>query len=467
MSGLDELTREELLRLVIRQEETVQAQQKQIAELSAVVERQAQRITELEEEVARLRGGRPGSYLCIKPCVPKKEKGPRKKREHSFARKNLVAEEICVHALDVCPDCGRKLSGGSVKWRHQVTDIAPVKAKVVDHWFVECYCGACGKCWTPDANVVLAEIANGKRNIGIGLMSLIAHLKTVCRMPVAQIRKLLETLLGVKISAGSIVEILHAVAAIGTSEYDELLQRVRGSPVAHGDETGWRENGVNGYIWSLSNPNVRYYAYRHSRGSVVVEELLGDEFAGVLVTDFYAAYNTYDGMKQRCWVHLLRDLKALVEKNPDLPGISVWVNAVKDLYHRAKEAARGTYTEHERGQLRKKFESELLALAQPYWKNATAPERVLAERMQRFIGELFVFVQCPEVPSENNAAERAIRPAVVARKISGGTRSPKGSTTASILRSVFETWGLQGCNTIEACRQMIIDANHQALAATQ
>ena len=111
-----------------------------------------------------------------------------------------------------------------------------------------------------------------------------------------------------------------------------------------------------------------------------------------------------------------------------------------------KRLPKGRYTEHERGQLRNEFESELLALAEPYCKMATAPERVLAERMERFIGELFVFVQCPEVPSENNAAERAIRPAVVARKISGGTRSPKGSTTASILRSVFETWGLQGCN---------------------
>jgi transposase len=171
---------------------------------------------------------------------------------------------------------------------------------------------------------LLAEVVAGKRNIGFGLMSLMAHLKTVCRMPVAQIRKLLNTLLGVKISAGEIVEILHAVAEIGAMERDELLKRVRGSTVAHGDETGWRENGVNGYIWSFSTPEVRYYTYRHSRGSVVVQEVLGEEFAGTLVTDFYRAYNIYEGMKQRCWVHLLRNLKALVEKNPDMPAVSGW-----------------------------------------------------------------------------------------------------------------------------------------------
>ena len=78
-----------------------------------------------------------------------------------------------------------------------------------------------------------------------------------------------------------------------------------------------------------------------------------------------------------------------------------------------------------------------------------------AERMEWFMGELFTFVECPEVPSENNAAERAIRPAVVARKISGGTRSSRGSNTASVLRSLFETWTIQGRNTIDACREML------------
>jgi len=200
---------------------------------------------------------------------------------------------------------------------------------------------------------------------------------------------------------------------------------------------------------------VRYYTYRHSRGSVVAKEVLGDEFEGVLVSDFYAAYNIYDGMKQRCWVHLGRDLKLLVEKNADLADLPKWQDAVMDVYHRAIEAAKGKHNDHERCRLRQCFQDELLALCRPYVGVKSAPERVLAERMKRFIGELFTFVQCPEVPSENNAAERAIRPAVVARKISGGTRSAKGSKTSSILRTLFETWALRGLNTMDACREMI------------
>lgn len=452
MSGLDELTREELKALVIKLHETVQDQ--------------AERIAELEEEVARLRGGKSSGTLCIKPSAAKKEKGPRKGRKLSFSRHALPATKAVYHALEECPDCGRKLSGGHVKWRHQVMELPQVKVEVTDHLFVERYCGVCGKRHTPDAGMALDGIVVGKRNVGINLMSLIAHLRTVCRMPVDQIRKLLWTLWRLKISAGEIVEILHDVAELAEGEYESLLNRIRGSPVACGDETGWREDGANGYLWSLSTPQVRFYAYRKSRGSVVVKELLGTEladggFAGSLVTDFYAAYNIYDGVKQRCWIHLLRDLKALVEKNPDMPEIAVWVDAVNDLYNRAKVAATTEHTDHERCHLRQGFERELLELAKPYLGVKSAVQRVLAERMERFIGELFTFVQRPGVPSENNAAERAIRPAVVARKISGGTRSPKGSKTSSVLRSIFETWALQDVNTLEASRELIISANRK------
>jgi hypothetical protein len=441
VSGLDELTREELVALVVKQHETVSLQ--------------AQRISELEEEVARLRGGKPSAPLWIRPSVQKKEKAPRKKRKKSFARKNLPPTRVIHYALDECPECGRKLAGGSVKWRHQVIELPQVAVEITDHLFVERRCGVCKKRWTPDPEVALAGVVVGKKRMGIGLMSLISHLKTVCRVPVDQVQGLLATVYGLRISAGEIVEILHDVAELGESEYESLLSRIRGSPVVHGDETGWREDGVNGYVWSFSSPEVRYYLYRKSRAGAIVTEVLADEFAGTLVSDFLGSYNIYDGPKQRCWVHLIRDLKELREKNSDIPEVSSWVDAVRSLYRRAKKTVKKKLADHERLRLRRGFEDELGRLCKPYLKVKSAPQHVLAKRMEWFMGELFTFVEHPEVPSENNAAERAIRPAVVARKISGGTRSARGSNTASVLRSLFETWALQGRNTIDACREMI------------
>ena len=455
MSGLDELTREELKSLALRLDGDLRAQQTQVAELRATVQHQAERIAELEEEVARLRGGGSAAQLCTRPSVASKAKGPRKKRKYAFARRALDATELVYHAFDQCPGCGRELRDGHIKWRHQVIEIPRARVVVTDHVFVERHCGVCGRRHTPDPKVVLAGVVVGKKSVGITLMSVVCHLKTVCRVPMGEIKRLLDALYGLKISRGEIAEILHDVAGLGQRVYDGLLDRVRGSPVVHADETGWREDGVNGYIWSFSSPTVRYYTYRHSRGSMVPKEVLGEEFDGALVTDFYAAYNFYEGVKQRCWVHLGRDLRGLAENNSDLPDIARWVESVMDVYGRAKESVAREYTQLERSRLKVGFECELLGLCEPYVGVKTAPERVLAERMTGFIGELFAFVQCTEIPSENNAAERAIRPAVVARKISGGSRSEKGSKTCSILRSLFETWTLEGRNTMDACREMI------------
>jgi transposase len=458
VSGLDDLTREELKALVLKLHESLEAQTIEIRELEAVVAKQSERIRDLEEEVARLRGGSPQVELCAKPSVAKNEKNARKKRKQSFARHALNPTQVVYHALDRCPDCGRKLDGGHAKWRHQVVELPKVAVDVVEHIFVERRCGVCGRRYTPDPSVVLSGVVVGKKNIGIGLMSVIAHLKTVCRVPVGQIKKLIETLWGFKISAGEISEICHDVSDLGEVSYDDLLNKIRGAPVVHADETGWREDGVNGYIWSFSTPDVRYYTYRHSRGSIVAKEVLGEKFAGALVTDFYAAYNFYEGVKQRCWVHLDRDLKSLVEKNPDLPDVAIWVKSVMEVYYRAKDSVDKEYTQLERSRLKTGFERELLKLCRPYVGVKSAPERVLAERMTSFISELFAFVASPEIPSENNAAERAVRGAVVARKISGGSRSDRGSKTCSVLRSLFETWSIQGFNTIDACRQMIASA---------
>jgi transposase len=112
---------------------------------------------------------------------------------------------------------------------------------------------------------------------------------------------------------------------------------------------------------------------------------------------------------------------------------------------------------------RQHFEAQLLALAAPCLKQdvpqrmlSDVPQRVLSERIANFLPELFVFVEHPSVPSENNAAERSVRPAVIARKISGGTRSAKGSATKSVLLSLFGTWQAQGHDPLEACQQMLL-----------
>ena len=215
-------------------------------------------------------------------------------------------------------------------------------------------------------------------------------------------------------------------------------------------------HGISGYIWSFSTGRVRYFVYRQSRSGQVAKEVLGELFDGVVVSDFYCGYSVLLTRHQRCWAHFYRDLKKLVDANPSDAAVGQWVDRVMSIYKQAKEFS----SDEERFRVRQRelFEQASLELARPYFKS-DKPQRILAERIERFLPELFVFVEDPRVPSENNAAERAVRPAVIARKISGGTRSAKGSPTKAVLMSLFGTWLVRGQDTMQMCRQMLISAN--------
>ena len=155
----------------------------------------------------------------------------------------------------------------------------------------------------------------------------------------------------------------------------------------------------------------------------MVDEVLDSSFSGVLVSDFYAAYNHYPGLKQRCWAHLLRDIHDL--KYPEDAGLAQWAEAVHQVYTEAKASVLPRAQPGHRTQLM--LEEKLMVLARPFLKDPLAVQAKLCRRMERFIKELFVFVSDPAVPSDNNAAERSLRHLVTSRKISGGTRSGQGT----------------------------------------
>jgi hypothetical protein len=221
-----------------------------------------------------------------------------------------------------------------------------------------------------------------------------------------------------------------------------------------GDETGWRQNGRNGWLWTFSTPTIRYFVYRDTRSGSVPEEVLGKEFRGKLVCDFYAAYNRMLTEIQRCWAHLLRDLHALKEKLTDHPKGVAWVEAIQRLYREARAFA--SPNPHLRKRKREQLEARLERLVSPLARRGETPQGTLAQRMKKHLGELFVFVEHPEVPATNNQAERSLRPAVIARKISGGTRSEKGSKTQTSLMSLFGTWTLREYPLLQSCQRLLL-----------
>lgn len=421
-------------------------------------------VTALQAEVDRLKGqlpgGKPSPPSWVKPNVPSQPKLPRKKRSQSYVRTRETPTEIQVHTCERCPDCGRKLSDG---WEHRVREVVEIPetpVTVTEHRIVARYCGVCRKRRLPVVD--LSSVVVGRRRVGVRLMSLIAWLSSVGRLPFRRIQALLSGVYGLHLGVGEIAELLHAVAKAGQPAYERLGEAVRASDYVHADETGWREDGHNGYVWSFVTPKVRYFLYDRSRAHEVPESVLGSDYGGILVSDFYSGYRFHEGLHQRCWVHLLRDLHALKDEHAENAAVCGFVDSVVALYHKAKafvaervrEPDPGSRGVRERSLSKAAFQEEAMALARPHlgWDG---PCRVLAARIERFLPELFTFVEYPEVPSENNAAERAIRPCVIARKVSGGTRSNQGSRTKMILLSLFSTWQAQGRNLLDACQQLL------------
>src|SRR6266700_7605514 len=154
------------------------------------------------------------------------------------------------------------------------------------------------------------------------------------RLPIRQIQMYLLTLHRVAISSGEIVELLHRMKAQMQPQLDALKTEIRASPAVQADETGWREDESLGYIWSVSTPSVRYDEYHHSRAGAVIKQLIGEDFGGVLGSDFYAGYTIHQGLHQRCWVHFLREIHDLKKLYPDHAELWQWAKDVKQIYER-------------------------------------------------------------------------------------------------------------------------------------
>lgn len=160
-----------------------------------------------------------------------------------------------------------------------------------------------------------------------------------------------------------------------------------------------------------------------------------DSFNGVLVSDFYAAYNHYPGLKQRCWAHLLRDIHVLRALYQEDAGLAQWAENVHRIYTEAKALASPQARLRQDYQL--SMEGRLLALCQPFLHDPLAVQAKLCRRIEYFIKELFVFVTHPEAPPENNAPERSLRPLVTSHKTSGGTHPQQGTDCKMALASLF------------------------------
>jgi transposase len=241
----------------------------------------------------------------------------------------------------------------------------------------------------------------------------------------------------------------HRLAQTLKPWYEQFWDDRRKSAVLNGDETGWFLNGVLVWLWCFCTSRETFYAIDESRGHASLERFFVEEFQGVLVTDFWRAYDIVTDQQQKCWAHLLRDLQ-VIDESPSGTRDD-WLVFAKKLRRIDSDAVRlaakiDVLPESKHASKVCAWDSRMSELAHTEWTHVDA--RRLAKRLVKDGASLLMFAEFAEVPSTNNRAEREIRPAVLMRKGCYGSQSERGVETRAILMSVFRTLKVRGLDPL-------------------
>lgn len=411
-----------------------------------------QRITELEEENQRLRDElnkrKQEPFTARRRRKPQGQDSAKSKRSGRKAghvgsgrsRPTHIDHIEHITIGDHCPDCGTPLSGKGVKRERIVEDIEPVRPTRVTRYEID-------RRWCPHCRRYkespVAE-ALPRHCLGLHVMMFVVYQKVALGLSYSKIRRELATYFGLRVSKGQLSNIVGEVAALFGPSYRRLIALMRQQAAVHVDETGWRVNGDNHWLWVFINDAVTLYVLSHSRGSKVPKALLGPEFAGSVISDFYTAYSPLDYEKGKCWAHLLRDAHELTEgKPPPKPERVEFKENLHQLFLDMGLALEQVALDQaSRETLYQEMRERLRAFAQRPWNDDDCCR--LAQRIIKYLDDLLLWLRNPAVDPTNNLAERALRPAVITRKTSFGSHSKKGALDFARLLSLIRTWEQQG-----------------------
>jgi transposase len=339
-------------------------------------------------------------------------------------------------ALRACPRCGGHRLSRVQELRSRLVEEIPRPTTVVTEYRIERrYCRDC-------ARLVESPVPEAlpRARFGLRLMHLVAQLKIHHRLPTEQIPSILESVYGVHVSEGEVMLMLRRLAEAYGPTFERFRAAMRDAEAKYLDETSHVVNGDSAYLWVAATPSEAIFRVDPSRGHQNVLELLGPTPTGTVVHDRYVAYQQAarrTGLPQQvCWFHVLGDAEELAEYH-GAEGEQIR-DALRSAYRKAKRyRGRGT------AESVRKLERGLEA--------ALAKRDRGSFRCDRFVRNLlrskrwwFPFVRDARIEGTNNRAERALRPSVVARKISGGSRSWRGARTFATLTSIVQTLRLRG-----------------------
>jgi transposase len=445
-ASLAHLSKDDLIALLVAQAEVIGLQTGQIATLTKQVEALEAKLgkppkTPDNSSVPPSQGQKPNR-------ADRRAAGKRTGRPGVSRALSEKPDHMVVAQASACPHCDHTLSAADQPRFHaydhiELPPIKPVVTRIHRHR------GTCPCCRRDFSAPAPDGMAPGSP-FGPGLAALVLHLHVTQAISFERLVRLMDEVFGVTLSEGAIANMLARAEVPMIVAAEKIAEQVRSSPVVASDETSARVKGTTWWQWVLLSSTAVYHVIAASRGAKVVTDFLRGAVPEVWVADRYAAQNGHGLERQICLAHLLRDAQYAIDD-----GDTVFAPGFKALLKRAvaigrrREALQDTTLKQYRADLDRRLNR---LLAKPP-KNQSA--RKLFRAMRRDRDDLFRFITRRDVPYTNNGCERALRPSVIFRKVTGCFRSHWGARLYAAAVSVIATGRLNGKSALQAIYEII------------
>jgi len=436
---LDQL-RQQNAQLVQQNAQLVQTVAKltdQVGQLTQEVGQLRERLEQAETAAARQAAPFRRPERLKKP--PESHKRPGRPCGHPGAHRRIPpVDHHEVVPLPCCPNCG-----GAIHDVHPVEqiieEIPPVQPVVYKIVTYRATCPRCGEVCS--RHPLQSSDATGAAGVHLGprAIALATALNKFHGLTMRRTCKILRQLAGLDLTAGGLSQMVDRVADRVADDYEGLINRIRGSPAVNADETSWWVGGPGWWLWTFTCPDITVYRVDHSRAAKVVQEILGEDFAGVMVSDCLSSYDVATYRKHKCIAHHLRAIEAALrlEGTKDPTYLRQWTLLLKSVIALHRLWEQKVLSDEDIAAKRVAVEAwidQLLAQAPTQGGDARVRNR-LAKQRPHLLGCL----QDVRVEPTNNRAERALRPAVIARKLSCGNKTDRGRRSWEILSSLGST----------------------------
>ena len=368
----------------------------------------------------RKRGGQPGHPGQNRALVPSEE-----------------VEAVISVKPQQCHRCQHPLQGDDPQpYRHQVSEVPPIRAMVTEYQLHRLCCPACGALTRADLPRRVPPGGFGPR-----VQAMVALCTGAYRLSKRTPQEVMADLFGLPVSLGTIPHLEQATAQAVAAPVADAPAYVRAQPGAHLDEPGWREGRGRAWLWVAVTTWVTVFLVRLARGAQGAEELLGERFCGILVTDRWSAYTGYPTRwRQLCWAHLLRDFEAMIERGGQSQAIGEGLREqARQMFHWWHQVRDGTLPHARFRLLLRPIRCRVARLLKVGQVCGMPKTEAVCREVSKLYDALWTFVRVAGVEPTNNAAERAIRPGVLWRKGRFGTQSARGSRFVEAIRTVVTT----------------------------